>query len=163
MTDEHLPQVGGGGFEGLKKVNDFDAEYWSARDLQPLLGYSQWRRFENAIKKAITSCEQSGNDPDHHFAGAGKPIPGGKGAVQVVPDYHLSVSSQMLAVCVKTWRGRCWPKSRILRSASSALKQRLALYPLETGRWVMGKEARWAEVATAAESDSPARAFSADR
>ena len=90
MTDEHLPQVGGGGFEGLKKVNDFDAEYWSARDLQPLLGYSQWRRFENAIKKAITSCEQSGNDPDHHFAGAGKPIPGGKGAVQVVPDYHLS-------------------------------------------------------------------------
>ena len=57
MTDEHLPQVGGGGFEGLKKVNDYDAEFWSARDLQPLLGYSQWRRFENAIKKAITSCE----------------------------------------------------------------------------------------------------------
>ncbi len=90
MTDANLPQVGGGGFEGLKKVNDYDAEYWSARDLQPLLGYSQWRRFENAIKKAITSCEQSGNDPDHHFASAGKPIPGGKGAVQIVPDYHLS-------------------------------------------------------------------------
>ena len=90
MTDEKLPQVGGGGFEDLKKVNDYDAEYWSARDLQPLLGYSQWRRFENAVKKAITSCEQSGNDPNHHFASAGKPIPGGKGAVQVVPDYHLS-------------------------------------------------------------------------
>jgi len=90
MTDENLPQVGGGGFEDLKKVNDYDAEYWSARDLQPLLGYSQWRRFENAIKKAITSCEQSGNEPSHHFASAGKPIPGGKGAVQVVPDFHLS-------------------------------------------------------------------------
>lgn len=90
MPEENLPQVGGGGFEDLKKTNDYGAEYWSARDLQPLLGYSQWRRFENAITKAIISCEQSGNDPDHHFAGAGKPIPGGKGAVQVVPDYHLS-------------------------------------------------------------------------
>ena len=89
MTDENVPQVGGG-FEGLKKVNDYGAEYWSARELQPLLGYSQWRRFENAIKKAVTSCEQSGNDPSHHFASAGKPIPGGKGAVQVVPDFHLS-------------------------------------------------------------------------
>lgn len=34
--------------------------------------------------------QQSGNQPDHHFAGAGKPIAGGKGAVQVVQDYHLS-------------------------------------------------------------------------
>ena len=32
MIDDNLPQVGGGGFEGLKKVNDYDAEYWSARD-----------------------------------------------------------------------------------------------------------------------------------
>lgn len=31
----------------------------------------------------------SGNNPDYHFAGAGKPIKGGKGAVQVVDDYHL--------------------------------------------------------------------------
>jgi DNA-damage-inducible protein D len=90
MTEEHLPQVAGTGFEDLKKVNQYQKEYWSARDLQPLLGYSQWRRFENAIKKAVTSCEQSGNDPGHHFAGAGKPITGGKGAVQEVPDYHLS-------------------------------------------------------------------------
>ena len=77
-------------FEELKRLNDHDAEYWSARDLQPLLGYSQWRRFEDAIERARTSCEQSGNKAGHHFAGAGKPIVGGKGAVQVVADYHLS-------------------------------------------------------------------------
>lgn len=59
---------------------------WSARDLQTLLGYSQWRRFEQAIEWAITSCEQSGNKPDYHFAGAGKPITGGKDAVQVIDD-----------------------------------------------------------------------------
>ncbi|HSX38774.1 MAG TPA: DNA damage-inducible protein D, partial [Chlamydiales bacterium] len=65
-------------------------EYWSARDLQVSLGYSQWRRFENAIEKAIESCKQSGNDPKHHFAGAGNPITSGKGRTQVVEDYHLS-------------------------------------------------------------------------
>lgn len=77
-------------FEALKTLNEHGAEYWSARDLQPVLGYAQWRRFEDAIKRAIISCEQSGNKSGHHFAGAGKPIPGGKGAVQIVDDYHLS-------------------------------------------------------------------------
>lgn len=77
-------------FEGLRQINEFGAEYWSARDLQTLLGYSQWRRFEQAIERALSSCRESGNPPEHHFAGAGKPIPGGKGAVQVVDDFHLS-------------------------------------------------------------------------
>ncbi|MHB1083871.1 MAG: DNA damage-inducible protein D [Thiobacillus sp.] len=90
MAKKELPSIGGQSFEDLKQVNNHDAEYWSARDLQPLLGYSQWRRFEDAVRRAITSCEQSGNNPEHHFAGAGKPITGGKGAVQIVQDYQLS-------------------------------------------------------------------------
>lgn len=91
MTNELTPASGGiSAFENLKRDNEHGAEYWSARELQPLLGYSQWRRFEDAIRRAMSSCEQSGNECDHHFAGAGKPIPGGKGAVQVVDDYHLS-------------------------------------------------------------------------
>ncbi len=90
MASNNIPTIGNQSFEDLKRTNDHEAEFWSARDLQPLLGYSQWRRFEDAIKRAITSCEQSGNRPDYHFAGAGKPITGGKGAVQVVEDYHLS-------------------------------------------------------------------------
>ena len=90
MSDENLPEGVGGGFERLKRVNDFGAEYWSARDLQPLLGYSQWRRFENAVKKAVTSCEQSGNEPGYHFAGAGKMVGIGSEASREVPDFHLS-------------------------------------------------------------------------
>lgn len=77
-------------FEELKKLTDHGAEYWSARELQPLLGYEQWRRFENAVKKAIASCKQSGNNPDHHFAGAGKMIELGKGGERELTDYHLS-------------------------------------------------------------------------
>jgi len=82
--------IAGSSFEDLKQVNEHGAEYWSARTLQPMLGYSQWRRFEQAIERAITSCKESGNPPEHHFAGAGKPIAGGKGAIQIVDDYQLS-------------------------------------------------------------------------
>lgn len=90
VASENKPIIGNNAFEALKKLNEHSAEFWSARDLQPLLGYAQWRRFEDAIKRAITSCEQSGNKPDYHFANVGKPIIGGKGAVQTVDDYHLS-------------------------------------------------------------------------
>lgn len=93
MTTKTLPVRGDISFEDLKRINDHEAEYWSARDLQPLLGYSQWRRFEDAIKRAIISCQQSGNNPDYHFAGAGKPITGGKGAVQVVEACSPSATS----------------------------------------------------------------------
>ncbi len=53
MSNKHLSALGGKSFEGLKLTNDHGAEYWSARDLQPLLGYSQWRRFEQAVERAI--------------------------------------------------------------------------------------------------------------
>lgn len=90
MPATQLPTVTSTSFEELKRLNDHGAEYWSARDLQPLLGYSQWRRFEDAITRAITSCEQSGNKAGHHFAGAGKMVDLGSGSVREVDDYHLS-------------------------------------------------------------------------
>lgn len=77
-------------FESLKKVNQFGVEYWSARDLQSCLGYTKWQRFELAIKKAIESCKQSGNDPSNHFAGAGKMVEIGSQADRKIDDYHLS-------------------------------------------------------------------------
>lgn len=90
MTKKSLPVRGSISFEDLKKLNEHGAEYWSARELQPLLGYSQWRRFEEAIKRALISCEKSGNKPDYHFAGAGKMVELGSGSVRNVENYHLS-------------------------------------------------------------------------
>lgn len=80
------------GFESLKQTNEHDAEYWRARDLQPLLGYSQWRRFEQAIDRAKASCEASGNVTENHFAGAGKMVDLGSGSQRPIDDYdyHLS-------------------------------------------------------------------------
>jgi DNA-damage-inducible protein D len=95
MVEENLPvRVGPSSedksFEQLKSVNEHGAEYWSARDLQPLLGYHHWRNFENAVAKAITSCRQSGNEPDHHFARARKMVALGSGSEREVADFHLS-------------------------------------------------------------------------
>jgi DNA-damage-inducible protein D len=82
--------IAGQSFESLKQVNDHGAEYWSARDLQPLLGYSQWRRFEQAVERAVSSCQASGNPPGNHFAGVGKMVDLGSGSARNVSDYHLS-------------------------------------------------------------------------
>ena len=86
MTNNQLPVHGKKTFEELKLTNEYGAEYWSARDLQPLLGYTQWRRFEQAIERAMTSCESSGNNPPHHFAGAGKMVGLGSGSQREVDE-----------------------------------------------------------------------------
>ena len=39
-------------FESLERLNEHGVEYWSARDLQPCLGYSEWRKFEKYDKKS---------------------------------------------------------------------------------------------------------------
>ena len=90
MPDKNLASMGNKSFEDLKEVNEYGAEYWSAREIQPHLGYAQWRRFEDAIKRAITSCKQSGNTPENHFAGAGKMVDIGSQTGRELDDYHLS-------------------------------------------------------------------------
>lgn len=90
MISKNIPNIGDQSFEELKQSSGHGAEFWSARDLQPLLGYAQWRRFEDAIERAITSCEQSGNNPQNHFAGAGKMVDIGSGSARKVDDYQLS-------------------------------------------------------------------------
>ena len=90
MSTGKPASIGARSFEALKKVNEFGAEYWSARDLQSVLGYSQWRRFEEAVGRAQKSCEASGNVVENHFAGAGKMVSIGSESAREVPDRHLS-------------------------------------------------------------------------
>lgn len=65
-------------------------ECWSARELQNILGYAQWRNFENAIEKAKITCESSGNAVSDHFADVSKMIDLGKGAQRELTDYALT-------------------------------------------------------------------------
>ena len=46
-------------FEDIKHIDENGNEYWFARELKQVLDYSQWRRFENVINKAILACKNS--------------------------------------------------------------------------------------------------------
>lgn len=67
-----------------------EVECWSARELQKLLGYSQWRNFETAIEKAKTACENAGEEITYHFAGVSKTIAMPKGAEKEINDILLT-------------------------------------------------------------------------
>ncbi|MDE3181867.1 MAG: DNA damage-inducible protein D [Bacteroidota bacterium] len=65
-------------------------ECWSAREMQPLLGYSKWENFENVIKKAKQSCRNAGEEVSNHFPDVRKTIPMPKGAEKEIDDILLT-------------------------------------------------------------------------
>jgi DNA-damage-inducible protein D len=77
-------------FEEIKHIDNEGKEYWEARELQIVLEYKQWRRFEDVINRAKIACENSKNKANYHFANVGKMIVLGKGAKKEFNNYHLS-------------------------------------------------------------------------
>lgn len=65
-------------------------EYWLARDLMPLLGYERWENFDNAIARAMESCESSGIEVLNHFREITKMVSLGSGSKRGVKDYMLT-------------------------------------------------------------------------
>lgn len=81
-------------FDDIKRQDELAGSYWYARDLQKILGYSSWQRFETVVAKAITSFQNSelinSYNINDHFNQVVKSIKTGKGAIAKVNDYQLS-------------------------------------------------------------------------
>jgi DNA-damage-inducible protein D len=65
-------------------------EFWFARDLQILLGYSKWDNFVKVIDKAKESCENANQNVKDHFPGVRKKVLLGSGAKREIEDIMLT-------------------------------------------------------------------------
>jgi DNA-damage-inducible protein D len=77
-------------FEQIKRIDPDGNEFWSARDLMPLLEYASWRQFKSVLLRAQIACENSGYDEDDHFAISNKIVDLGSKATREIEDMHLS-------------------------------------------------------------------------
>ncbi|MEK7459198.1 MAG: DNA damage-inducible protein D [Patescibacteria group bacterium] len=64
-------------------------EYWFARELFPILGYTRWDGFEPAIQRAKDSCLASNGNVADHFREVTKMVALGSGAAKAVLDIKL--------------------------------------------------------------------------
>ena len=89
-TQNSNEQAGLPNFDAIRHLDDEGREYWFARELYPLLGYSRWQRFQTAVDKARTACAAMKISVDDQFTNVGKLIEAGKGAQREIDDILLS-------------------------------------------------------------------------
>ena len=77
-------------FEDIKHINEDGNEFWYARELQIVLNYKEWRKFNGVIEKAKKSCRNSNMNVLDHFVGIDKMVQIGSGAERQQTDYKLT-------------------------------------------------------------------------
>jgi len=78
--------------QSVYKEENAGMEFWLARDLQNLLGYTKWENFAKVIEKAKTACKTSGFEPLDHFPDIRKMVDIGLGAKREIEDIALTSS-----------------------------------------------------------------------
>ena len=77
-------------FESIKHIDESSNEYWSARELQKVLEYKEWRKFNNIIEKAKKTCLISNYNVYDHFVQLDKMVDIGSNTKRKILDYKLS-------------------------------------------------------------------------
>jgi hypothetical protein len=76
-------------FDRLRR-EDGRGEYWMARELMGLLGYTKWQNFEEAIERAMAASDNAGQPSSNHITAAGNMVSRAQGGGRELTDYRLS-------------------------------------------------------------------------
>lgn len=80
-------------FDAIRRVSEVGTEYWSARELMPLLGYgADWRNFAAVIEKATIAAANQGENPDRLFGGVTEKCAQGRISNATLPNSSKSAS-----------------------------------------------------------------------
>src|SRR5260370_39662827 len=86
-------------FDAIRHVEEQLGEYWSARELYKILGYTEWRNFNNTvIKRAMKACGENGRAISDHFVQSYKMVSLGSGSKRKTEDVFLSRYAAYLVV-----------------------------------------------------------------
>mgnify|MGYP004656087807 FL=1 len=90
MKNEEIAAYSEQTFEDIKHYTEDGEEFWYARDLQRVLGYTEWRNFTGVIEKAKVACKNSGQIIEECFVDVNKTSPMPHGGVKQLDDIMLS-------------------------------------------------------------------------
>ena len=77
-------------FERIRKETADGKEYWSARELSNVMGYSTWQKFNRVLNKALQVAQSRGMNIREHFNQTVEMVKLGSGTFRKVDDWHLS-------------------------------------------------------------------------
>ena len=77
-------------FEDIKHIDENGVEFWYARELMPILQYSNWQNFEKIINKAKMSCKNSDISVFEHFIDVNKLSKRANNAEVEINDHKLT-------------------------------------------------------------------------
>ena len=84
-VDFPTPAPGGSPFDMIRRTRPDGSEYWSARDLMPLIGYTRWDRVPDVIDRAKASASAAGHDTETLFRASSE-----KSGGRPREDFHLA-------------------------------------------------------------------------
>lgn len=90
MDEQHKIQPLQSDFEQISKTAEDGHEYWSARELAMVLGYSTWQKFNRVLNKALQVAQDRGMEMGEHFNQTVEMVKLGSGSFREVENWHLS-------------------------------------------------------------------------